>query len=159
SFTEFSYMLLQAYDFLVLFDRFGCTLQMGGSDQWGNIIGGIDLIRRLRSSKAHGLVFPLVTTATGVKFGKTESGTVWLDPELTSPFRFYQFWLNTDDRDVIRYLKYFTWLTQSEIEPLEYALGNSPEAREAQRTLAREVTRVVHGDSALDKAEAASRAL
>ena len=110
SFTEFSYLLLQAYDFLELFDRYGCTLQMGGSDQWGNITAGIDLIRKLRAQKAHGLVLPLVTTASGAKFGKTEAGTVWLDPARTSPFKFYQFWLNTDDRDVVRYLKFFTFL-------------------------------------------------
>ena len=105
SYTEFSYLLLQARDFLELFDRFGCTLQMGGSDQWGNITAGIDLIRRLRSKKAHGLVWPLMTTASGGKFGKTESGTIWLDPERTSPFQLYQFWLNTEDRDVVSYLK------------------------------------------------------
>src|SRR5438067_8823824 len=112
SYTEFSYLLLQARDFLQLFDRFGCTLQMGGSDQWGNITAGIDLIRKLRAKKAHGLVMPLVTTASGVKFGKTELGTIWLDPAVTSPFKFYQFWLNTDDRDVVGYLKYFTFLTR-----------------------------------------------
>src|SRR5437762_6994403 len=110
SYTEFSYLLLQARDFVELFDRFGCTLQLGGSDQWGNITAGIDLIRKLRATRAHGLVMPLVTTASGVKFGKTESGTVWLDPARTSPFKFYQFWLNRDDRDVIPYLKYFTFL-------------------------------------------------
>ncbi len=108
SFTEFSYVLLQAYDFLQVFDRYGCTLQMGGSDQWGNITAGIDLIRKLRGTKAHGLVWPLMTTASGTKFGKTETGAVWLDPERTSPFRFYQFWLNTDDRDVEKYLRYVT---------------------------------------------------
>ena len=102
--------MLQAYDFLQLFDRYGCTLQMGGSDQWGNITAGIELIRKLRGQKAHGLVWPLMTTASGVKFGKTEAGAVWLDPERTSPFHFYQFWLNTDDRDVVRYLKCFTFL-------------------------------------------------
>jgi len=107
SFTEFSYLLLQAYDYLQLFDRCGCTLQMGGSDQWGNITAGIDLIRKLRAKKAHGLVVPLVMTATGVKFGKTEAGTIWLDPARTPPFAFYQFWLNADDRDVLNYLKYF----------------------------------------------------
>ena len=102
SYTEFSYLLLQAYDYLELFDRYGCTLQMGGSDQWGNITAGIELIRKLRAKKAHGLVWPLMTTASGTKFGKTEAGTVWLDPARTSPFKFYQFWLNTDDRDVVR---------------------------------------------------------
>src|SRR5438132_1631388 len=109
SFTEFSYLLLQAYDFLQLFDRFGCLLQMGGSDQWGNITAGTDLIRKLRSAKAHGLVWPLMKTASGVKFGKTEAGTVWLDATRTSPFTFYQFWLNTDDSDVVQYLKFFTF--------------------------------------------------
>src|SRR5579872_1061271 len=110
SYTEFSYLLLQARDFLELFDRYNCTLQMGGSDQWGNITAGIELIRKLRAKKVHGLVTPLVTTASGVKFGKTEAGTVWLDPARTSPQEFRQFWLNTDDRDVIDYLKYFTFL-------------------------------------------------
>ncbi len=159
SFTEFSYMLLQAYDYLVLFDRYGCRLQMGGSDQWGNITAGMDLIERLRRVQAHGLVFPLVTTAAGRKFGKTEAGTVWLDAKLTSPYRFYQFWLNTDDRDVIAYLKFFTWLERDEIEELELALRTAPEQREAQLRLAREVTRLVHGPDALARAERASRAL
>jgi tyrosyl-tRNA synthetase len=122
SFTEFSYPLLQAYDYLVLHDRYKCTLQMGGSDQWGNILAGVDLIRRVRGAKAHALVFPLVTTASGVKFGKTEAGAVWLDAKLTSPYRFYQFWMNTDDREVIAYLKYFTWLSQAEIGELEESL-------------------------------------
>src|SRR5215471_10548354 len=126
SFTEFSYLVLQAYDFLQLFDRYGCVLQMGGSDQWGNITAGIDLIRKLRAAKAHGLVMPLVTTASGVKFGKTESGAVWLDPERTSPFQFYQFWLNTDDRDVVRYLKFFTFLDQPAITELANAAAASP---------------------------------
>lgn len=174
SFTEFSYMLLQAYDYLVLYDRYGCRLQMGGSDQWGNIVAGADLIRRLRSERdgspagprgekakplAHGLVFPLMTTASGVKFGKTESGTVWLAPELTSPFRFYQFWLNVDDRDILQYLKSFTWLDQEEIAALEDKLRTAPQEREAQKTLAREVTRAVHGETALDKALRASKVL
>src|SRR6476619_209613 len=119
SFTEFSYPLLQARDYLELFDRYGCTLQMGGTDQWGNITAGIDLVRKLRAKKVHGLVWPLLTTAAGTKFGKTEAGTVWLDPNRTSPFRFYQFWLNTDDRDVIAYLKYFTLLDRGAIEQLE----------------------------------------
>src|SRR5215468_6014180 len=119
SYTEFSYLLLQAYDYLVLHDRYNCTLQMGASDQWGNITAGIDLIRRLRGAKAHGLVHPLVTTSSGVKFGKTEAGAVWLDAKLTSPYRFYQFWLNTDDRDVVTYLKFFTWFSKEEIDELE----------------------------------------
>src|SRR5438046_5281130 len=127
SFTEFSYPLLQAYDYLVLHDRYNCTLQMGGSDQWGNILAGVDLIRRVRSAKAHALVFPLVTTAAGVKFGKTEAGAVWLDPKLTSPYRFYQFWLNTDDRDAIIYLKFFTWLSKAEIETMAESVRAEPE--------------------------------
>src|SRR5437763_4395208 len=145
SFTEFSYPLLQAYDYLVLYDRHRCILQMGGSDQWGNILAGIDLIRRLRSARAHGLVFPLVTTSAGVKFGKTEAGAVWLDPRLTSPFRFYQFWLNTDDRDAVRYLKFFTFMAREEIDALARATAEHPEKREAQRALARAVTAMVHG--------------
>ena len=159
SFTEFSYPLLQAYDYLVLHDRYGCNLQMGGSDQWGNIVAGIDLIRRLRSAKAHGLVSPLVTTTAGVKFGKTEAGAVWLDPELTSPYRFYQFWLNTDDRDVVAYLKFFTWLSREEIDELEESVRNQPEKRQAQRELARHVTALVHGETALEKAVRASEVL
>src|SRR5437016_2488489 len=159
SFTEFSYPLLQAYDYLVLHDRHGCTLQMGGSDQWGNIIAGIDLIRRLRSAKAHGLVFPLVTTAAGVKFGKTEAGAVWLDPKLTSPYRFYQFWLNTDDRDALTYLKFFTWLSQEEIGELEENLRAEPEKRTAQKEMARHVTALVHGATELEKAVRASEVL
>ncbi len=159
SFTEFSYPLLQAYDYLVLFDRHRCTLQMGGSDQWGNILAGIDLIRRLRSARAHGLVFPLVTTASGVKFGKTEAGAVWLDPKLTSPYRFYQFWLNTDDRDVIVYLKFFTWLSQEEIAEFEENVRAEPEKRTAQKELARHVTAMVHGKSEIEKALRASEVL
>jgi tyrosyl-tRNA synthetase len=159
TFTEFSYSLLQAYDFLMLFDRFNCTLQMGGSDQWGNITAGMDLIRRVRGGKAHGLVMPLITTSSGTKFGKTEAGTVWLDPALTSPFRFYQFWLNTDDGDVGRYLRYFTFLDRPAIEQLEAATRTSPESRQAQRALAREVTRMVHGDEHVARAERASSVL
>src|SRR2546428_1999372 len=159
SFTEFSYPLLQAYDYLVLHDRHGCTLQMGGSDQWGNIVAGIDLIRRLRSARAHGLVFPLVTTAAGVKFGKTEAGAVWLDPKLTSPYRFYQFWLNTDDRDALTYLKFFTWLSREEIAGLEESVRAEPDKRTAQRELARQVTAMVHGQAALEKALRASEVL
>ncbi len=159
SFTEFTYPLLQAYDYLVLFDRHKCTLQMGGSDQWGNILAGIDLIRRLRGARAHALVFPLVATAAGVKFGKTEAGAVWLDAKLTSPYRFYQFWLNTDDRDVITYLKFFTWLSKEEIAELEQNVKTAPEKREAQRRLAREVTTMLHGETELDKAMRASEVL
>src|SRR5438876_4085233 len=159
SFTEFSYPLLQAYDYLTLFDRYKCTLQMGGSDQWGNILAGTDLIRRLRGARAHALVFPLVTTSSGVKFGKTEAGAVWLDAKLTSPYRFYQFWLNTDDRDVITYLKFFTWLSNEDIDQLEQTVKSSPENRVAQRRLAREVTTMLHGETELEKAVRASEVL
>src|SRR2546423_8058571 len=159
SFTEFSYPLLQAYDYLVLFETYGCTLQMGGSDQWGNIVAGIDLIRRLRSTRAHGFVFPLVTTSAGVKFGKTEAGAVWLDAKLTSPYRFYQFWLNTDDRDVITYLKFFTWLSKEEIDDLEQSVKSATDKREAQRRLSREVTSMLHGKAELEKAVRASEVL
>ena len=159
SYTEFTYMMLQAYDFLKLNERFGCNLQMGGSDQWGNILAGTDLIRRVNGGKAHGLVFPLVTNAAGTKFGKTESGAVWLSADRTSPYRFYQFWLNTDDRDVVRYLKNFTWLDREAISSLEQVVVDEPGRRDAQRTLAREVTQMVHGVTALDGAEKASRVL
>jgi tyrosyl-tRNA synthetase len=159
SFTEFSYLLLQAYDFLMLFDRYRCTLQLGGSDQWGNITAGCDLIRKLRGVKAHGLVLPLVTTSAGVKFGKTEAGAVWLDPSRTSPFHFYQFWLNTDDRDVLRYLKFFTFLPRETINALARVTSEAPERREAQRTLAREVTALVHGSEQVTRAERAAAVL
>jgi tyrosyl-tRNA synthetase len=159
SFTEFSYLLLQAYDFLQVFDRYGCTLQMGGSDQWGNITAGVDLIRKVRAKKAHGLVVPLVMTAAGVKFGKTEAGTVWLDPARTSPFKFYQFWLNTDDRDVVTYLKYFTYLDRPAVDALEATTKSEPEKREAQRVLARDVTARVHGADQVTRAEQASTVL
>jgi tyrosyl-tRNA synthetase len=159
SFTEFSYLVLQAYDFLQLFDRYGCVLQMGGSDQWGNITAGIDLIRKLRARKAHGLVWPLMTTASGTKFGKTEEGTIWLDAKLTSPFRFYQFWLNTDDRDVVRYLKFFTFKSREDIEALDEQVAKVPEKRVAQRELAREVTALVHGREHVERAERAAAVL
>ena len=159
SFTEFSYLVLQAYDFLQLFDRYGCTLQMGGSDQWGNITAGIDLIRKLRAKKAHGLVWPLMKTAAGTKFGKTEAGTIWLDAARTSPFRFYQFWLNTDDRDVVMHLKCFTFLDRDRIDELDRLTQSAPEKREAQRVLAREVTAAVHGGDQVARAEHASSVL
>ena len=159
SYTEFSYLILQSYDFLQLFDRFNCTFQMGGSDQWGNITAGTELIRKVRGKKAHGLVWPLLKTSSGTKFGKTEAGTVWLDPERTSPFSFYQFWLNTDDRDVISHLKLFTWLDRETIAAIEHTVIAKPEAREAQRTLAREVTKMVHGADALARAERGSAVL
>ncbi len=157
SFTEFTYSLLQSYDFLELFDRHKCTLQMGGSDQWGNIVAGVDLIRRLRETEVHGIVFPLITTSSGTKFGKTESGTVWLDPERTSPYKFFQFWFNTDDRDVISYLKFFTLLSKENIDELHESSATSPEKRQAQSTLAEEVTRMVHGEGALAQAKKASK--
>ena len=159
SFTEFSYMLLQSYDFLVLYDRYDCTLQMGGSDQWGNIVAGTELIRKMRGTKGYSLVFPLVTTSAGVKFGKTEAGSVWLDPKLTSPYRFYQFWINTDDSDVVKYLKYFTMLDQQAITELEQTVIVAPDKREAQKRLAEEVTRMVHGEENLHKAIRASQVL
>jgi tyrosyl-tRNA synthetase len=159
SFTEFSYLLLQAYDFLQLFDRYGCAVQIGGSDQWGNITAGIDLLRKLRAKKAHGLVMPLVTTASGVKFGKTEKGTVWLDAERTSPFVFYQFWLNSDDRDTARYLRSFTFLPQEIVADAVETMRVAPDRREAQRLLAREVTTLVHGADHVARAEHASRLL
>jgi tyrosyl-tRNA synthetase len=159
SYTEFSYSLLQAYDFLVLYDRFTCTLQVGGSDQWGNIIAGCDLIRRLRSGKAHGLVSPLITTSAGTKFGKTEAGTIWLDAARTSPFRFYQFWLNTEDADVVKYLGFFTFFDQDAIGDLARATQEAPEKREGQKTLAREVTALVHGREQVARAERASSVL
>jgi tyrosyl-tRNA synthetase len=159
SYTEFSYLLLQARDFVELFDRYNCALQMGGSDQWGNITAGIDLIRKVRGKKAHGLVWPLMKTASGVKFGKTEAGAVWLDPGRTPPFRFYQFWLNTDDRDVVTYLRYFTFLDRAAIDGLDAVTTSAPEKREAQRVLAREVTALVHGADQLARAEHASTVL
>lgn len=159
SYTEFSYMLLQSYDYLVLSDRYGCVLQMGGSDQWGNITAGMELIRRTRGRSAHGIVLPLMTTASGVKFGKTEAGAVWLDPERTSPFRFYQFWLNTDDRDVEHYLKAFTFLPLPEIAEVLAEHARNAAARVAQRRLAIEVTRMVHGEDGLERAERATGVL
>jgi tyrosyl-tRNA synthetase len=159
SYTEFSYSLLQAYDFLVLHDRYNCRLQLGGSDQWGNIVAGTDLIRRLRGTQTFGLVSPLLLTASGTKFGKTEAGAVWLDASRTSPFRFYQFWFNTDDRDVITYLKFFTFKSQGEIEELARETTDHPERRNAQRELARAVTSMVHGTDQVARAERASAVL
>jgi tyrosyl-tRNA synthetase len=159
SYTEFSYSLLQAYDFLELYRRFNCTLQMGGSDQWGNITAGMELIRRVEGGRAYGVVFPLITTASGTKFGKTEAGTVWLDPQHTSPYAFYQFWLNTADSDVVKYLKYFTFLEATRIGELEAATSEEPDRRHAQRVLAQEVTRLVHGATAVDNAERSAEKL
>ena len=159
SFTEFSYLLLQAYDFLQLFDRYGCTLQMGGSDQWGNITAGIELIRKLRGKKAHGLVWPLMTTASGTKFGKTEAGAIWLDPERTSPFKFYQFWLNTDDRDVVPLPEVLHVSRSRRDRGARGGDAAAPEQREAQRALAREVTTLVHGAEQVARAETRSDVL
>ena len=159
SFTEFSYMLLQAYDFLELSRREGVTLQIGGSDQWGNITAGLELIRRVEGKTAHALTMPLVTTASGSKFGKTEEGAVWLDPARTSPYKFYQYWINVDDRDAGKYLRLFTLLPRQEIEALEKLIASAPEKREAQQALAREVTARVHGDEAARVAEEVSRVL
>jgi tyrosyl-tRNA synthetase len=159
SFTEFSYMLLQAYDYLELNRRHGVTLQMGGSDQWGNITAGIELIRRTTSAEAHAITFPLVATAAGTKFGKTESGAVWLDPRMTSPYKFYQFWINAADADVGRYLRFFSLLSRHDVEELDAASREHPERRTAQRTLAREVTGRVHGESMVAAAEEVSELL
>ena len=148
SYTEFSYMLLQAYDYLELHRREGARLQIGGSDQWGNITAGVELIRRALGAEAHAVTLPLVTTASGTKFGKTEAGAVWLDPTLTSPYKFYQFWINADDRDAARYLRLFSLLSRGEIEALERGLAERPEGREAQRALATDVTTRVHGADA-----------
>jgi tyrosyl-tRNA synthetase len=148
SYTEFSYMLLQAYDFLHLFRERRCTIQVGGSDQWGNITAGIDLIRRVESGEAHGLVAPLVTMASGAKFGKTEAGAIYLDPALTSPYKFYQFWVNTDDRNVESYLKLFSLKSRAELKELLHRAGSDPAKREAQRALAQEVTERIHGEAA-----------
>jgi tyrosyl-tRNA synthetase len=148
SYTEFSYMLLQAKDFLELNRRVGCTLQIGGSDQWGNITAGIELLRRVEGVEGHALTMPLVTTAAGTKFGKTEAGAVWLDPKLTSPYKFYQFWVNVDDRDASRFLRFFTLMSRDEIEALELELEAHPEKRVAQQALARDVTTRVHGEKA-----------
>jgi tyrosyl-tRNA synthetase len=159
SFTEFAYMLLQAYDYLQLHDELGVTLQVGGSDQFGNITAGVELVRRARSAEAHGLTFPLLTTAAGTKFGKTEAGAVWLDPERTSPYQFYQFWINTDDRDVGRMLRTFTLKSREEIEALDRVTAEQPEKRDAQRDLAADVTRRVHGDDALAAVQQVSQLL
>lgn len=157
NFVEFNYMLLQAYDFLYLWKHYGCVLQMGGSDQWANICAGIDLIRRVEGGQAYGLVFPLLTTASGEKMGKTEKGAVWLDPELTSPYEFYQYWINVDDRDVERFLALFTFLPMEEVRRLGSLKGEA--LREAKEVLAFEVTKIVHGEQEARKARDASRAV
>ncbi|CAM3737608.1 tyrosine--tRNA ligase [Alicyclobacillus pomorum] len=159
SFTEFSYMILQANDFWNLFKTRGCRLEIGGSDQWGNITAGLELVRKLSGEEVYGLTIPLVTKADGTKFGKTEGGAIWLDRNKTTPYQFYQFWLNVDDRDVVQYLKYFTFLSQDDIADLAHKVETNPGAREAQRTLAREVTTLVHGKADTDRAEQISKAL
>ena len=159
SFTEFSYQLLQAMDYLELFRRYGCTLQTGGSDQWGNITAGVDLVHRAEQHTVHALATPLITKSDGTKFGKTESGTIWLDPDLTSPYAFYQFWINADDRDVLGYLKVFTDLSRDRIAELDRHTVERPHAREAQRVLAAEVTALVHGPAEAQRAARASQAL
>lgn len=160
SFTEFSYMILQSYDFLNLYQTYGCKLQVGGSDQWGNITAGLELIRKSEeNAKAFGLTVPLVTKADGTKFGKTEGGAIWLDAAKTSPYEFYQFWINTDDRDAVKYLKIFTFLSHDEINELEKQTQEAPEKRAAQKALAEEVTKLVHGEEALQQAIRISQAL
>lgn len=159
SFTEFSYALLQGMDFAELNRRYGCTLQVGGSDQWGNIVGGIDLARRQNQAHAFGLTVPLITKADGTKFGKTESGTVWLDAAKTSPYSFYQFWINTADADVYKFLRYFTFLPMADIEAIEQADAEAQGRPQAQGVLAREVTRLVHGEEGLQAAERITEAL
>jgi tyrosyl-tRNA synthetase len=159
SFTEFSYQLLQSHDFFELHRRHGCTLQFGGSDQWGNITAGVDYVRRRGGGPVHAFVTPLVTKADGTKFGKTEGGSLWLDAEMTSPYAFYQFWVNVDDADVIPYLKYFSFRSQDELVALEEATATRPAAREAQRALAEELTSLVHGAGETRRVIAASQAL
>ncbi len=159
SYTEFSYMLMQAYDFLHLFRHYDCTIQMGGSDQWGNILSGKELIRRIEAKRGEGITFPLLMTSTGKKFGKTEEGAVWLDANRTSPYRMYQYWLQTADADVARYLKLFTFLDRGRIQELERGVAGAPEKREAQRVLAAEATGIIHGAGAVHAVEAASRIL
>jgi tyrosyl-tRNA synthetase len=159
SYTEFSYQVLQSYDFLELFRRNNCTLQLGGSDQWGNIVAGLDLIRRVEQGSGHALTVPLLTKADGTKFGKTAGGSVWLDPTMTSPYAFFQYWLNTDDKDVINFLKVFSFKSHEEITALENAHKENPGLREAHRALARELTALVHSQATTDRVEAAAKAL
>ena len=159
SYTEFSYQVLQSYDYLELFKRHGCTLQLGGSDQWGNIVAGLDLIRRVEGGSGHALTVPLLTKSDGSKFGKTAGGSVWLDPEMTSPYAFFQFWLNSEDKDVINFLKVFSFLSHDEINALEKSHNENPGLREAHRALARELTTLLHGAETTQRVEAAARAL
>lgn len=159
SYTEFSYQILQANDFLQLFRRYGCTLEVGGNDQWGNLVGGMDLIRKVEGKSVHVMTNPLITKADGTKFGKSEGGAIWLNPDLLSPYRFYQFWLNTADEDVVKMLKVFTFLSREEIESLEAEVRESAHLRHAQRVLAREVTAWVHGAEAAQRVVEASQVL
>lgn len=159
SYTEFSYMILQSYDFYHLAKHHNCKLQIGGSDQWGNITSGIDLVRRNLQTTVHALTFPLITTAEGKKFGKTEAGTIWLDAKKTSPYQFYQFWINISDQDVIRFIKYFTFLDRAAVSALEQSVAEHPEKREAQKALAYEVTSLVHSQSEADLAKKIAEAL
>ncbi len=159
SYTEFSYQVLQSMDYLELYRRYNCTLQIGGSDQWGNITAGLDLIRRVEGGSAHALTVPLLTKADGTKFGKTAGGSVWLDPEMTSPYAFFQYWLNSDDKDVINFLKVFSFKSREEIEALEKSHAENPGAREAHRELARELTTLVHSAEIASRVEVAAKAL
>ena len=159
SYTEFSYQVLQSYDFLELYRRNNCTLQVGGSDQWGNIVAGLDLIRRVEQGSGHALTVPLLMKADGTKFGKTAGGSVWLDPEMTSPYAFFQFWLNSDDKDVINFLKVFSFKSHAEITELEKSHNENPGLREAHRALAHELTSLVHSEETTQRVEAAARAL
>ena len=159
SYTEFSYQVLQSYDYLELFRRNNCTLQLGGSDQWGNIVAGLDLIRRVESGSAHALTVPLLAKSDGSKFGKTAGGSIWLDPSMTSPYAFFQFWLNTEDKDVINFLKVFSFLSHEEISLLAKSHEENPGLREAHRELARGLTTLVHGGETTNRVEAAARAL
>ncbi|MDN6430005.1 MAG: tyrosine--tRNA ligase, partial [Propionibacterium sp.] len=159
SYTEFSYQILQANDFLELHRRYGCTLETGGNDQWGNLVGGMELIRRVEGHEAHVMTTPIITKADGTKFGKSEGGAIWLDPELMSPYAFYQFWLQVADEDVVRFLKIFTFLPRQRIEELAQEVQERPQARVAQRELAARVTELVHGQEELDRVVAATAAL
>ena len=159
SFTEFSYALIQAYDFLQINEKYGCELEIGGSDQWGNITAGIELARKTKGKEVFGLTLPLVVSADGKKFGKSEGNAVWLDANLTSPYHFYQFWINTDDKDAIKFLKYYTFLSLEEIKILENSIAGAPEKREAQKALAKEVTIFTHGEESFKNAEKISENL
>ncbi|WP_072340483.1 tyrosine--tRNA ligase [Actinomyces urinae] len=159
SYTEFSYQILQANDYLQLYRRYGCTLETGGDDQWGNLVGGLDLIRKVEDVEVSVMTTPLITKADGTKFGKSEGGAVWLNPDMLSPYAFYQFWLNVDDADVVRFLKVFTFLDRPEIERLEKTVEDAPYKREAQKALAAEVTKLVHGEETLQRVLEATEAL